>query len=189
MKDTPPPWPPHYDHGGWFRLGSDAPQFRVKGRFAFEFLDPDSGDDPALAAAFYAEDFARVVASEPIWLATGGWEITPGAAGATDMAHTVPFVARHAGYDRTVDGHVVLLADPSHWLRVEVSLGGVRILVAYLDRPWEEFALWPSGATKTTEAPGRIGKRQNWLALAAGAWPALEPLAVEGWFTIEQPGA
>ena len=168
-----------------FAWGRTAPQFRVKGRFSFEFLDPDRGDDPALAAHFYAADFSRILAAEPLWLATGGWEIRPGVSNATDSAHSTPFTAHHPGSGCLMEGHVALSAAPSDWVKIELFLGGLRVFVAYLDRPWEEFALWPSGATKTREAPGHIGKRQNWLTLDAGAWPTFERLAIEGWFSIE----
>lgn len=188
MSDVPPAWPPFYFHGGWFRLGSEEPQFRIKGRYEFEFLSTEEGDEPALAAPVYAEDLAQHIASEPKLLATGGWEIEPGSAGRTGAVHSTPFVARHPASGRTLEGRITLSPDPSHWVKVEVFLGAFRVLVAYLDRPWEEYELWPSGAVeKTDEAPGRIGKRRNWVNLSVTAWPVLERFAAEGRFTAEQP--
>ncbi|MCO5164346.1 MAG: hypothetical protein M9939_24970 [Mesorhizobium sp.] len=188
MSDAPPAWPPFYDHGGWFRLGSDEPQFRIKGKYEFEFIDPDRGDDPALAAAWYAEDLAQHVAGEPTWRATGGWVIEPGSAGRAGAVHSTPFVARHSASDATVEGRVALTPDPSHWVKVEVFLGAFRVFVAYLDKPWEEYDLWPSRAVeKTDEVPGRIGKRRNWANLSAAAWPALAHVADQGWFSVELP--
>lgn len=186
MSDSPPAWPPFYFSGGWFRMGSDEPQFKLKGKFEFEFLTPDEGDDPALAAAWYAEDFPSRIAGEPRWLATGGWEIAPVPASST--GHSAPFTARRAGVE--VAGRVVFSPDPSHWVKVEVFLGAFRVFVAYMDRVWEEFELWPSGATeKTVDPPGRIGERLDWINLAPSAWPQLAPFAEEGWFAIEVPDA
>jgi len=188
MSDTPPAWPPFYDHGGWFRMGSDEPQFRIKGKFQFEFVDNPEGDDPALASAYYAKDFARAIASEPLWQAAGGWQIYPKAAGREGSFHATPFVARHPDSGAEVEGRVVLSADPSHWVKVELYLGAFRVFVAYLDRPWEDFSLWPSGAIdKTDESPGRIGKRLNWINLAVSAWPALARIAGVGTFDVEAP--
>lgn len=188
MSDAPPSWPPFYFSGGWFRLGSDEPQFRIKGKYGFEFLSTGEGDEPALAAPVYAEELARQIASEPQWLATGGWDIKPGPAGRAGAVHTTPFVARHPASGRALEGRIALTPDPSHWVKIEVFLGAFRVFVAYLDKPWEEYELWPSGAVeKTDEAPGRVGKRRNWVNLSTIAWPVLERFAAEGWFTVEQP--
>ncbi len=188
MSDAPPAWPPFYFSGGWFRLGSDEPQFRIKGKYEFEFLSTEEGDDPALAAPVYAEDLARHIAGKPKWLATGGWEIEPGPAGHTGAVHSTPFVARHPDSGRTIEGRLALSPDPSHWVKVEVYLGAFRVLVAYLDMPWEQHELWPSGAPeKTDEAPGRIGKRRDWTNFSAAAWPVLERFAEQGWFNVELP--
>ncbi|SMH49576.1 hypothetical protein [Mesorhizobium australicum] len=187
MSDTPPAWPPFYFSGGWFRMGSDEPQFKLKGKFEFEFLNSDEGDDPALAAAFYAADFPTRVAGEPRWLATGGWEIVPGETSSKGRIHSAAFTARRA--DTEVAGRVVFSPDPSHWVKVEVFLGAFRVLVAHMDKVWEEFELWPSGATeKTIDPPGRIGKRLDWINLAPSAWPALARLAGDHTFSIELPG-
>jgi len=188
--DHPPLRAPEYFSGGWFRMGSDKPQFRIKGKFQFEFIDPGRGD-PALASAYYAGDFARHIASEPRWLASGGWEIAPAAVTEKDGQHGTAFIARHEATGRSVEGLVAFTPDPSHWVRVEVFLGADRVFLAYMDHVWEEFDLWPSGAAPQTgdESPGRIGKRRNWANLSATAWPALAALAEEGFLAIELPEA
>ncbi len=188
MSDTPPAWPPFYFSGGWFRMGSDEPQFRLKGKFEFEFLNSDEGDDPALAAAHYAQDFPQRIVHEAKWLATGGWEIVPGETSSKGTVHSAAFTARRAGTE--VAGRIVFSPDASHWMKVEVFLGAFRVFVAYMDRVWEEFELWPSGATeKTVDPPGHISKRYAWLNLSAAAWPQLALFAEEGRFAIEVPDA
>jgi hypothetical protein len=168
-------------------MGSDEPQFKLKGKLEFEFLNTDEGDDPALAAAWYAQDFPHRIVHEAKWLATGGWEIVAGEASSKGTVYSAAFTARRAGVE--VAGRVAFSPDPSHWVKVEVFLGAFRVFVAYMDRVWEEFELWPSGATeKTVESPGRIGKRLDWISLAPSAWPALARLVGHQTFSIELPG-
>ena len=184
--DTPPARPPSYFSGGWFRMGSAEPQFRIKGKFQFEFLNPDGEDDPALASAYYASDLAATIAREPLWLADG-WQVTPGAVSADAGIHSVAFVARHEA--RSVEGRVSLSSDPSFWVKVEVHIDGARVFLAYMDRVWEEFELWPSGSTpeRSDEPVGHIGKHQNWLSLKVAAWPQLSRLTGEEWFAVGLP--
>ena len=46
---------------------------------------------------------------------------------------------------------------------------------AGLDRPCEEYHLWPDGAAASPheDPPGRVGKRRNRVSLSAAAWPGL----------------
>lgn len=184
--DRPPAKAPSYFSGGWFRLGSDEPQFRVKEGGGWEFLNPGQDDDPVLAAAAYAEDFVRAIAHEPRWIATGGWEILPGQLSAKGGAHRVAFKATKASGE-TVSGDVAFAPDASNWVRVEVFIGPFRVFLAYFDRVWEEFDLWPSGSTGDGEAPGRVGKRKNWVNLSAAAWPQLRRAGGEDYFAVELP--
>jgi hypothetical protein len=69
-------------------------------------------------------------------------------------------------------------------LRIEAMRGGASIFRAYLDRPYQEFELWPAGAAKSDDSPGRMGKRRNWLSLDVEAWPALAPLADGRWLNL-----
>jgi hypothetical protein len=184
--DTPPARPPSYFSGGWFRMGSDEPQFRITGRFQFEFLNPDGEDDPALASAHYASDLVATIARNPIWLAEN-WQVTPGALSVDAGVHSVAFVARNKV--RTVEGRVSLSSDPSLWIKVEVHLQGERVFLAYMDRVWEEFELWPSKAAplRSDEPVGHIGKRTTWLSLKVTAWPQLARVTGEEWFAIALP--
>lgn len=186
MTDKPPGRPPSYFSGGWFRMGVDEPQFSIKPEGGFEFHNSEEGDPPHLAAPAYAVELAQAFMSEPLWLASQGWEIFPdGSASATQPAR-VGFLARKT--DVEVNGELVLSADSSGWVKAEVYLGAFRVFIAYLDRVWEEFDLWPTATTDFSgNEPGRIGKRKNWVSLAVEAWPQLGRLTQEEHFSIGLP--
>lgn len=69
----------------------------------------------------------------------------------------------------------------SGWLSIAAMYCGQEVFRAWLDRPFEEYELWPEGATipggRTIDSPGRIGKRRNWINLTAAAWPQLARFA------------
>lgn len=84
------------------------------------------------------------------------------------------------------EGAIALEADPSGWLRVEVSMNGAEVFRAFVDRPYEEYELWPPAAEKANESPGHMGKRRNWLSLHADTWPVLRPIAnAGGWVNLK----
>ena len=76
---------------------------------------------------------------------------------------------------------IALEPDASGWLSIAARCGGQEVFRAWLDRPYEVYEFWPEGAAilplRTTEAPGRIGKRRNWVNLSAAAWPPLARFA------------
>ena len=187
MSDLPPSKAPSYFSGGWFRMGSDEPQFRVKEGGGWEFLNPGQDDDPMLAAAAYAGDFARAVAGEARWIATGGWKILPGDVTVKGGAHRVAFTASKAASDQSIAGEIVFAPDSSNWVKVEVFVGPFRVFLAFFDRVWEEFDLWPSGASGDGEAPGRVGKRMNRASLSAASWPQRRQVSEEDYFAVELP--
>lgn len=84
-----------------------------------------------------------------------------------------------------IEGAIVLEVDLSGWLRIEASVAGAEVFRAFLDRPYEEYELWPVDAVKARESPGHMGKKRNWLSLHADAWPALRPIAnAGGWVNL-----
>lgn len=184
---VPPSKAPYYDHGGWFRMGSDEPQFRHTGKFTFEFIDPDRGDDPHLACRYYAGEFARVIAAQTVWHGNGGWLFRPGAARQEGERHLVEIHAGNAERALDITATIALSPDPSGWTRIDAIVGGETVFTAYLDRVYEEFDLWPPGASGAGEAPGRIGKRQTWASLSADAWPVLRAMTGEDFLAIEMP--
>jgi len=187
LTEQPPSWPPYYFSGGWFRLDSDEPQFKVKDGGGFEFTKNEDSEDPVLSAHFYAEDFAREFACAPKWLLTGGWTVIPGKIKQQHNIHGVAFIASKTGSDRTVEGVVQFSADRSNWVRVDVLLGHFRVFTGWFDRVYEEFELWPSRAEKSDEAPGTIGKRKNWVNLSAQGWPAIRNVLGHEFLHVELP--
>jgi hypothetical protein len=167
-------------------MGVDEPQFSIKPEGGFEFHNVEEGDPPHLAAPVYAAELAQAFASEPLWLASEGWQISPAGPPTASLPARVAFVGRKVGAH--VDGEVVLSADPSGWVKVEIYLGHFRVFIAFLDRVWEEFDLWPSGAADFSgDEPGRIGKRKNWVNLSVKAWPQLGRLTGDDYFSINLP--
>lgn len=78
-------------------------------------------------------------------------------------------------------GEIALASDPSGWVLVTCHIDGQERFRAYLDHLWEEYEFHPPEAAGrpggNADAPGRIGKRRNWLNIDVRLWPALEPLA------------
>ena len=78
-------------------------------------------------------------------------------------------------------GEIALASDPSGWVLVTCHIDGQERFRAYLDRVWEEYEFHrPEAAGRPegdADAPGRIGKRRNWINIDVRTWPALEPLA------------
>ncbi|MGB6117610.1 MAG: hypothetical protein WBF87_05255 [Mesorhizobium sp.] len=187
MSDLPPTRQPSYFSGGWFRMGTDEPQFRVKPEGGFEFFSSEESDPPHLAAPVYAEEMARAVVYEARWIVTGGWIVTPGEINGRNGSHRVAFTAGHEATRRSVSGEIIFSADPSHWVKVEVYLGPFRVFLAFLEHVWEEFELWPADSPADGESPGRIGKRKNWVNLPASAWPQITHVSGEDYLAVEAP--
>jgi hypothetical protein len=184
----PPAKPPHYASGGWFRMGSDAPQFAVHQTPdgpKFEFFGGDDGDDPVLAARAYADDIARTAASRGRWTSCSGWRIHTRQPTTFGKAHVVPFTADHPD-GRSTHGTLRLQADPSNWVRADVFVEGTPVFTGFFDRVYEEFDIWPPGASGEGEAPARIGKRMNWVGLSIEPWPRLAAIASEGGVIIHE---
>lgn len=102
----------------------------------------------------------------------------------TMPAHEPGRSARIGFAAQGVEGVIEAVPDPSGWLLATAKIGGAEVFRAYVDRPFEEYALWPAGADAgpDEEEPGRVGKKRWWLGLSAAAWPVLSPLARDGWF-------
>ncbi|WP_417310054.1 hypothetical protein [Devosia sp.] len=82
---------------------------------------------------------------------------------------------------------LIVVPDDSGYLRIELVVGGKLLFTGYVEQIWEEFDIWPPDASAETgtEAPGRMGKRRNWLSLSVAGWPALAAIAnAEGWLNL-----
>jgi hypothetical protein len=88
------------------------------------------------------------------------------------------------------DGVITLRPDAeTGFVRVTAGIGDAETFLAYMDRPYEEYALYPPGdrTAQDAEGPGRMSKHRWWISLSASAWPVLAPLATNGWFNAEVP--
>lgn len=188
MTDASPPRKaPSFFSGGFLRMGSDEPRFRMTGRFKFEFFgDPE--DDPELAARHYAGEIAGAFA-EARWRTSSGWTVAPGSRRSEGDRHEVDFTAAHPDRKSAAAGMLRLEAHPSNWVRADVIVGGETVFTGFLDRVWEQFdIIWPPGADGNDEAPARIGKRMDWAGVDIAAWPLLAPIAAEGGVLVDRDG-
>ncbi|WP_366655506.1 hypothetical protein [Fodinicurvata sp. EGI_FJ10296] len=133
------------------------------------------GEMPSeVGAAAALDDFASTLRLAPRWVLETG---TGGILGL--RIHTqvrgehLEIVADLAG----TNIGITLEPDPSGWLSIGASRRQQEIFRARLDRPYEGYEFWPENADvpphRTVDAPGRIGKRRNWITLSAEAWPQL----------------
>lgn len=143
------------------------------------FFDIGTGEayaDAAWAAAWVIDQLASSAEIFAEWVDEHtGAEVSVGLRARGEGSATIWFEAEG------VYGEIALSVDASGW--IAANYGGVR---AWIDRPYEELDLWPENtAARASEAPGRIGKRMNWLSLDAKAWPVLAPLAnPHGWVNL-----
>ena len=151
-------------------------------RFAPEFSNSLSGGQESFADGAYglALDFDSTARHAPDWVLES--------AGDRPVRLTPISCSREGariGFDSLgVSGEITLTPHESGWVKVVAEINGRPVFSAFAEQVWEEYELYPDGwpdearATGTHEdAPGRIGKRRNWLALSADAWPQLAPLA------------
>lgn len=132
---------------------------------------------PRVAAAAALDDFADALSNAPRWL------LETGCGGAITLrvcshrqGEGLEILAELAGEH----AQIVLEPHVSGWLSIAAVCGGQEVFRAWLDRPYEEFEFWPEGVAipgRTIDAPGRIGKRRNWINLSAAAWPQLARFA------------
>ena len=143
----------------------------------------DEGLDPADESRNTVDDFAAMPSLLPRWVlddeARGLPEFT------LELVEHVP--RQHA----VLRGGGVLVrcaADASGYVLVTAERDGAELFRAFIDRPYEEYDLWPPGAVfpgrRSEEAPGRIGKRRSWVVLDTRTWPILAPLANEAGFVM-----
>lgn len=83
-------------------------------------------------------------------------------------------------------GVIELSAVESAWLVAVARIGETELARFYVERPYEEYELWPPHAGLAEgEAPGCIGKRATWISFGTGSWLGVAPLAnKEGGVTI-----
>ena len=153
-------------------------------RFAPEFFNSLSGGQESFADGAYvlALDFDSTARNDTEWIMES--------AGDRPVWLTPISCSREGarvGFDsRGVIGLITLTPHESGWVKVVAEINGRPVFTAFAEQVWEEYELYPDGwpdearATGTHEdAPGRVGKRRNWMSLSSVAWPQLAPLANE----------
>jgi hypothetical protein len=77
------------------------------------------------------------------------------------------------------------------WIRAIATVGGDEVFRGYIERRWEEYEVWPAGATDDkAEEPGRLGKWLMWASLNSAAWPGIKAVANEGgWVNVQHDEA
>jgi hypothetical protein len=155
------------------------------------FFDALSGADVTGAAAqgepgYLLDDLAGDVRAWPHWLIDDGSQRR---IRLTLVAHDPGERAVIGFAVGSVAGRVTATPDPSGYLRIMVEVAGAVVLVAFAERVWEEYDLWPPGAVAGfgEEPPGRMGKHRNWLSISASGWPVLAGVANSGgWLNLMQ---
>ncbi len=135
----------------------------------------DAGGNPAEESGWLVDDFLSVAKSFPDWMVEDlGIEVRLSVTDHRPLKRVVI-----AWETATAHGTIQASSDPSGYVLIIGSLGDKEVFRAYLDRPYEEYELWPPGADpgKEDEGPGRMGKHKNWVSLRVSAWPALAPLS------------
>jgi hypothetical protein len=153
----------------------------------YDSSDPEGdGLDPARAAPRLLDRLAEAVRVAPNWEVNGRGIKARLAVEAHEPGKSLR-VACEAGDAKTT---ITLRLDESGWLHIAAVQDGAELLSAYVDRPFEEIALWADGALAEGPSPGLIGRGLNWVSLEAGAWPVLVALAdAEGRVKLSTPDA
>lgn len=133
---------------------------------------------PEVAAALALDDFAGTLRLAPRWkLETGPGGILTASIRIHRAGRRLDILLELAGENL----EIALEPDPSGWLSITARGGVGEIFRARLDRPYEEYEFWPHGIAipepRSIEAPGRIGKRRDWINLSLAAWPHLARFA------------
>ncbi len=139
----------------------------------------------SVAAAAVLDDFADALRRAPCWvLETGSGGIVTPRVCSHRRGERLEVLAELAGESM----EIVLEPDASGWLSIAATCRGQEVFRAWLDRPYEEYELWPEGdaipTRRNVDAPGRIGKRRNWINVSAAAWPQLARFANAAGFCV-----
>jgi hypothetical protein len=134
------------------------------------FIDDGDGP-PTLASAQWLVSvlcgFARMA---PVWQDRAGREIAVQVAHETDQDAVITLAG-------AISGRITLSVDPSLWVRADVSRDDGWIGRGWIERPFEECAIWPDGADGIIgpgvedDPPGRVSKRGAWIQFDTAQWP------------------
>lgn len=109
----------------------------------------------------------------------------------TGIAITLSAGEGRIGFEANgISGEVVLDIEDG-WIRAVATVGGTEVFRGYIERQYEEYDVWPPGATDPkAEEPGRLGKHLMWASLDSAVWPGIKAVANEGgWVNVEHDEA
>lgn len=148
----------------------------AKAPYYWDYGDTEDGYAPAWGGPWYIDGIVDEAETFEDWKVDG-----------LDLPVVVWRIARYAetgagkiGFSvRGVHGEITLTMDPTGWILAVAHMGGKEVFRGYIDRPWEQYDIWPAGATpeRNEEGPGKIGKKRAWVALSTTAWPQLQSIA------------
>jgi hypothetical protein len=144
----------------------------AKAPYYWDFGTSEEGYPPAYGGPWYIDSMVGDAAVFEDWKIEGDgspvvvWPITKYEETGTGK---IGFGAKG------VQGEIALTMDPSGWILAVATIAGKEVFRGFIDRPWEQYDIWPVGATpeRNEEGPGRIGKKRAWVALSTEAWPQL----------------
>lgn len=151
-----------------------------------EVEPPDSLREPG----FLLDDLAGDVKAWPNWLLDDDSQLPIELRLIEHVREQRVVIGFEAG---GVAGTINGTPDASGYLRIVVHVGGEAYLTLFVERVWEEFELWPPGATAAIdeESPGHLGKHRSWVSISTRGWPVLAAIAnSHGWLNLlqhEQP--
>jgi hypothetical protein len=90
---------------------------------------------------------------------------------------------RKSGETRRVRLDIAVHA--SGWVEAVVAVEGFEPRSFFIERAYEEFAIWPPDSPGEAVDSGRMGKNASWVQLDARHWPDLSGLAQGGFVTLD----
>lgn len=149
--------------------------------------EPHYGDNEAYGWA--AEDCARNLMNRLADWTAPSLDFKGSAAGRAWRVENERTRARIAFTSDLGDGHVDLAIHGSLWVCIEVYISGDLKWRGWAEETWEEKEIYPDGShgkpNAEGDAPGRIGKRGNWLLIRCADFPGV-PANEFGYFNLEE---
>lgn len=77
----------------------------------------------------------------------------------------------------------------SGWVQASIAVEGHAPRCFFIERVYEEFAIWPPDSSCEAIESGRMGKNASWVQLEADHWPDLAALAEGRFVTLDSADA
>jgi hypothetical protein len=135
----------------------------------------DDGDGPATlgSAQWLLSTLCWFASLAPIWRDRSGRDIAVQLVRETDRDGVIATTG-------ALTGRIELSIDPSLWVRADFYRDEDLFGRGWIERCFEECAIWPDGADGITgpivedDPPGRISKRGAWIQFDTSQWPGYE---------------